>query len=439
MDSLGTRLLSGWRLSIPTSLALVSLPTSALADVELAPIVVIDFQEFDGSGFHPDPGPGQLDSDDWSITLGPDGYGFDFGEIAEDPATAFARGLSPGSTDDSGIFAFEVDGAGLIALGVQPAGETFTPGRIALRLVNDTGADVTAIQVEYNLWVNNDLPRANSFDLEQSSDNVTYTQVGAGFTTPGPEDANGFVVTDIVEVVTPAAAIGDGEQYYLSWAGDDVIEAPGSRDEIGIEGITIRVLGVCGNGLTEKDEECDDGFDNADSAACTAACVAAVCGDGLVQAGVEACDDMNTEDGDECPADCMLGGETTSSGGDDTTAGESDTIADTSGGSDTDVTATGSMTSATTTATATGATATSANGGSDTDDGESEGGADEDDASSGCSCATNDTVSGWGLLGLFGVAVARRRHARRVKCRAEARAVSRDGARRTRAVPATSC
>jgi hypothetical protein len=47
----------------------------------------------------------------------------------------------------------------------------------------------------------------------------------------------------------------------------------------------------CGNGDKEGDEECDNGTNNANDAACTLDCHNAKCGDGHVQAGVEVCDD----------------------------------------------------------------------------------------------------------------------------------------------------
>jgi cysteine-rich repeat protein len=63
--------------------------------------------------------------------------------------------------------------------------------------------------------------------------------------------------------------------------------------------------GVCGDGVVDPGEACDDG--NADDTdACTSACVAAVCGDGIVQAGVEACDDGNQVDDDVCLNSCAL-------------------------------------------------------------------------------------------------------------------------------------
>jgi len=59
----------------------------------------------------------------------------------------------------------------------------------------------------------------------------------------------------------------------------------------------------CGNGVIERDEECDDGnaFDND---ACLPTCRLAVCGDGVVQEGIEACDDGNDDDTDACLSTC---------------------------------------------------------------------------------------------------------------------------------------
>lgn len=60
----------------------------------------------------------------------------------------------------------------------------------------------------------------------------------------------------------------------------------------------------CGDGEITPPEECDDGLDNADDAACTSSCLAATCGDGHVWDGVEACDDHNTRGGDGCTPAC---------------------------------------------------------------------------------------------------------------------------------------
>ena len=60
---------------------------------------------------------------------------------------------------------------------------------------------------------------------------------------------------------------------------------------------------VCGNGVVDFNEECDDG--NTDSGdGCSAECNwESVCGDGVIEPP-EQCDDGNTDDGDGCSAEC---------------------------------------------------------------------------------------------------------------------------------------
>ena len=60
--------------------------------------------------------------------------------------------------------------------------------------------------------------------------------------------------------------------------------------------------GLCGNGLWDAGEECDDG-NIADGDECTPECHMPVCGDGFLAAGEE-CDDGNTADGDNCMKEC---------------------------------------------------------------------------------------------------------------------------------------
>jgi len=69
-------------------------------------------------------------------------------------------------------------------------------------------------------------------------------------------------------------------------------------------------LRVCGNSVVEADadEECDDGADNGEAAACSKTCRIATCGDGVVQAVLgEECDlgGQNSNNG-ACTLDCEL-------------------------------------------------------------------------------------------------------------------------------------
>lgn len=64
---------------------------------------------------------------------------------------------------------------------------------------------------------------------------------------------------------------------------------------------------MCGDGEIQPDqnEECDDGDENADDAACTATCKLATCGDGKVHKGVEQCDDAAANGSyNSCNASC---------------------------------------------------------------------------------------------------------------------------------------
>ena len=59
----------------------------------------------------------------------------------------------------------------------------------------------------------------------------------------------------------------------------------------------------CGDGILQSPEACDDG-NQADDDACTNGCLVAICGDGKVHTEVEECDDANTDDSDACRGNC---------------------------------------------------------------------------------------------------------------------------------------
>lgn len=70
------------------------------------------------------------------------------------------------------------------------------------------------------------------------------------------------------------------------------------------EGSSGPAAPVCGNGIPEDGEECDDG-NPSETDECLSTCVSASCGDGLVHAGVEQCDDGNVVETDDCPSMCL--------------------------------------------------------------------------------------------------------------------------------------
>lgn len=56
---------------------------------------------------------------------------------------------------------------------------------------------------------------------------------------------------------------------------------------------------VCGNGVVDPGEGCDDG-NSSNSDSCLASCASAICGDGFVRINTEQCDDGNNLNGDGC-------------------------------------------------------------------------------------------------------------------------------------------
>lgn len=94
-----------------------------------------------------------------------------------------------------------------------------------------------------------------------------------------------------------------------SVCGDGVVEGDEECDDGNANNsddcLDTCVAPSCGDGFVQAGEECDDGnLDNND--ACLATCVTNVCGDGFQNPSVEACDDGNNDDCDGCPNTCRI-------------------------------------------------------------------------------------------------------------------------------------
>jgi hypothetical protein len=196
-----------------------------------------DFTNFTATGFDPNPGPGQLDSDTWTLT------GFSDGDMTfGDSVTSgdLARGQPPAHVTTGGVYAFNT-GGGNIILGVQPTGADFISGTIVLRLKNDTGSTISELNIAYDIWYYNDQDRANSLKFSYSPDDITYPMVtGLDFTTP--EMADGSPMWQSVSLSTTVTGLNlapDG-LFYLKWTGDDV-SGSGSRDEYGLDNVQVTI------------------------------------------------------------------------------------------------------------------------------------------------------------------------------------------------------
>ncbi len=210
-------------------MAQVGLPGSGVS-------VSLSFDDYDGSGIAPSPNPGQLDSDAWAFSGFSDGDS-DFGDTFT--TGDFAKGPTTGGVTSGGLYAFNEPGSlpSSPALWIQPTGSDFTPGAITLRLQNNTGGNISTLQVAYTIWVLNDNDRANSLNFSYSTDGNTFIELSdLDYTSPGSADGS-LVQTDRSTELT-GLAWAPGAFFFLRWTSDDV-SGGGSRDELGLDDIEL--------------------------------------------------------------------------------------------------------------------------------------------------------------------------------------------------------
>jgi len=191
---------------------------------------------FAGTGFQPTPAVGQLDSDAWAVTGLSDGN-LAFGGIQTTATTDYTRGntMTAGVTT-GGIYSY---GSSDIKLMIQPTGTDWAPGTLTLRIQNNTGAIITDFNIAYDLYLNNDQARSNSFNFSYSSDNVTYTSVGAlDYISIAPADALGMALIGTKSITISGLSIADGAYFYIRWSGADVAGS-GNRDEFALDNIVV--------------------------------------------------------------------------------------------------------------------------------------------------------------------------------------------------------
>lgn len=205
--------------------------------------VTVDFTGFAGAGFDVAPAAGQLDSDTYAVT-GMSDAACGFGGTCT--TGDYARGTTTGGVTSGGVYAFDL-GAGNAALGFQPAGSDFTPGTLLVRIDNNTGDQIDTLDLSYDIIVFNDGDRGNSFNLAFGfAPGGPFTAVGAlDFTSPQALDvAPAYAATARSTTLGGLAAnFQNGQSLYLQFSSDDV-NGSGSRDEIGIDNLSIEATSV---------------------------------------------------------------------------------------------------------------------------------------------------------------------------------------------------
>lgn len=226
--------------------ALALATTAALAQLSITDgnPVVVDFTGYEGLGVQPGQNAGYLNSNTWRM----EGFSTGTSDFGDTFTTGdYAKGVSTGGVSGGGMYGFNVGGD--TALGFQPTGSDFSPGALYLRIQNNTGGDITQLDVSYTLWINNNEARGNSFDFAYSTDSTSYTDVSVLDYISGEASQGSVLWVDSLQMTSiTGITIADGDYMYLRWDSDDV-SGSGSRDEFAIDDITLTATtsgGGCG-------------------------------------------------------------------------------------------------------------------------------------------------------------------------------------------------
>jgi len=171
-------------------------------------------------------------------------------------------------------------------------------------LVSEYGNVNTTL--DYNLWYTEDGAAAAAFSWNGTSyAGFAAYQAGTGQDAHALFAAPGLVspATADFHLAAGSPAINAGDPAFVPGAGEvDLDGAPrvnGPRVDVGADEATI-----CGNGVVEPGEGCDDGnLTSGDG--CDSNCTPTGCGNGIVTAG-EQCDDDNVTGGDCCSPTCQF-------------------------------------------------------------------------------------------------------------------------------------
>ncbi len=246
------------------SIALILFVTTGLAQVSLSNATVasqtatINFSNtmqtgvgtnastaYTGAGFSPAPTaasfPGRLNSNAWE-TKGWANGNLLFGQNMTNPA--HGRGSVTSAVITEGIYAYTDNPASVAnpTLMIQPGDDNFAPGSLTLRIKNNGTANLTQLQVSYNLFVRNDANSSSTFNFSHSFDNVTFEEEPSmDYTSPETADAFQWTMVDIAPtrtMVITGINVAPGGFYYIRWSSEDVV-VNGERDEFGLDDIVL--------------------------------------------------------------------------------------------------------------------------------------------------------------------------------------------------------
>lgn len=216
----------GWQLDAENTLYLINFDTTVNG---------VNEGQYAGTGLDPFPVTGQLNSNAFATTGLSDGNS-GFGDTST--TGDFTGGVSAGGVTSGGFYAFGV-APNNHAFGFQSTGADFSPGSITLRLQNQTGDAVTAVDLAYLIYQFNDQDRASSFNFSYSEDDINYIDIAVlDFTST--EVASTSPIWEVFprNTLISGLNIADGAFFYMRWDSDD-ISGSGSRDELALDNIRV--------------------------------------------------------------------------------------------------------------------------------------------------------------------------------------------------------
>lgn len=192
---------------------------------------------YSGSGISNSPTSGQLDAHAWEFLGWSDGSQL-FGQ--SQTSGDFARGISTGGIGIGGMYAFEVL-SGNYALGFQPGTGDWAPGSATLKVQNQTGSAILALEIMYRLWERNDQNRSSSFQLMYSYNNRVFFPISnTTFVSTQQSSTSPSWKANLCRLTLNSILIPDGNFIYLRWVSTDN-SGSGFRDEFALDDICLAV------------------------------------------------------------------------------------------------------------------------------------------------------------------------------------------------------
>jgi uncharacterized protein (TIGR03382 family) len=185
---------------------------------------------------------GALDYNTWAFSTGTrTQVAADFGDTV-----GVGRGTSTGGVGANGIYAFTV-APGVTAIGFQATGGFGSPGSFTIRLQNNTGDILSAVNIAYTAWYYNDAPREGVlrpyYSLTNDGTAGSYLQAdgsNSDINSPAVEDASPAWVSNDRGFTITGLDLEDDDFLYFRFGFND--SGSGTRDEWAISSFSVTAI-----------------------------------------------------------------------------------------------------------------------------------------------------------------------------------------------------